>query len=103
MNFITYLKNKKHMGEITYVTEDQKIKVANSSKCSGQSETKIMLHESIALLSATIFHILSIFVQGWLDTFIASFFGLIGHQEPSSWNLISSTSEQSLRISIKSL
>lgn len=37
------------------------------------------------------------------DTFSASFFGLIGHHVPSSWNLISSTSVQSFKISMNSL
>lgn len=44
-------------------------------------------------------YIQSTLAGGWEETFSASFFGLIGHQVPPSRNLISSTSEQSLRIS----
>lgn len=44
-------------------------------------------------------HLLSVLGTGCEGTLTASFFGLMGHHVPSSWNLISSTSEQSFRIS----
>ena len=44
-------------------------------------------------------YLLSIVGTDWVGTLTASIFGLMGHHVPSSWNLISSTSEQSFRIS----
>lgn len=54
-------------------------------------------------VSRRLVYSLSIFGTDWEGTLTASFFGLIGHQVPSSWNLISSTSEQSFRISKNNL